>query len=201
MANEPIRMKYFVNNEFHESETKQYMDCYDPSTGEVTHRAPQCTQREVESAIEAAKAAYPAWADTPPNQRVQVLFKLKALLDKNLDELTRIVAASEGKKWDEAMGDVLKVTEVVEYACAIPHLLKGDSIMNISRGRLRRNRALEFSVDDTDGLDGALVHRNRQYIRSQSRQLRSPGCDAHRGAVGRSRTSARGVEHHHRRPE
>jgi len=134
MANEPIRLKYFVNNEFHESETKQYMDCYDPSTGEVTHRAPQCTQREVESAIEAAKAAYPEWADTPPNQRVQVLFKLKALLDKHLDELTRIVAASEGKKWDEAMGDVLKVTEVVEYACAIPHLLKGDSIMNISRG-------------------------------------------------------------------
>ena len=134
MANEPIRMKYFVNNEFHESETKQYMDCYDPSTGEVTHRAPQCTQREVESAIEAAKAAYPEWADTPPNQRVQVLFKLKGLLDKHLDELTHIVAASEGKKWDEAMGDVLKVTEVVEYACAIPHLLKGDSIMNISRG-------------------------------------------------------------------
>jgi len=134
MANEPIRLKYFVNNEFRESETKQYMDCYDPSTGEVTHRAPQCTQREVESAIEAAKAAYPEWADTPPNQRVQVLFKLKALLDKHLDELTHIVAASEGKKWDEAMGDVLKVTEVVEYACAIPHLLKGDSIMNISRG-------------------------------------------------------------------
>jgi malonate-semialdehyde dehydrogenase (acetylating)/methylmalonate-semialdehyde dehydrogenase len=134
MANEPILLKYFVNNEFRESTTDKYMDCFDPSTGEVSHRAPQCTQREVESAIEAAKAAYPEWADTPPNQRIQVLFKLKALLDKHLDELTHIVAASEGKKWDEAMGDVLKVTEVVEFACAIPQLLKGDSIMNISRG-------------------------------------------------------------------
>jgi len=134
MANEPIRLKYFVNNEFHESKTDRYMDCYNPSTGEVSHRAPQCTESEVISAIEAAKAAFPEWANTPPNQRVQVLFKLKALIDEHLDELTHIVAASEGKKWDEAMGDVLKVAEVVEFACGIPHLLKGDSIMNISRG-------------------------------------------------------------------
>ena len=134
MANKPILLNYFVNNEFHKSKTKKYMDCFNPSTGEISHLAPQCTQAEVESAIDAAKAAYPAWADTPPNKRVQVLFKLKALIDKHLDELTRIVAASEGKKWDEAMGDVLKVAEVVEYACAIPHLMKGDSIMNISSG-------------------------------------------------------------------
>jgi malonate-semialdehyde dehydrogenase (acetylating)/methylmalonate-semialdehyde dehydrogenase len=126
MASEPIVLKYFVNNEFRESTTDKYMDCFDPSTGAVSHRAPQCTKRVVESAIEAAKAAYPEWANTPPNQRIQVLFKLKALLDKHLDELTHIVAASEGKKWDEAMGDVLKVTEVVEFACAIPQLLKGD---------------------------------------------------------------------------
>ena len=98
MANEPIRLKYFVNNEFRESTTDKYMDCFNPSTGEVSHRAPQCTQRGVESAIQAAKADYPEWENTPPNQRIQVLFKLKALLDKHLDELTHIVAASEGEE-------------------------------------------------------------------------------------------------------
>ena len=59
---------------------------------------------------------------------------MKALLDKHLDELTYLVAASEGKKWDEAMGDVLKVTEVVEFACGIPQLMKGESLMDVSSG-------------------------------------------------------------------
>jgi len=134
MTTEPIKMKYFVNNQFVASKTEKYMQCFDPSTGAVTHLAPQCTKDEVESAIAAAERAYPAWSNTPPNKRAQVLFKMKALLDENLEELTRFVAASEGKKWDEAMGDVLKVTEVVEFACGIPHLMKGESLMNVSSG-------------------------------------------------------------------
>ncbi len=133
-ATEPVKMKYFVNNRFVESKTERYMECFDPSTGEVSHLAPQCTKEEVESAIAAASKAFPAWAATPPNKRIQVLFKLKALLDRDLDELTQVVASSEGKNWEEAMGDVLKVTEVVEYACGIPALLRGDSLMNVSTG-------------------------------------------------------------------
>ena len=134
MTTEPIKLKYFINNKFVESKTEKYMECFNPSTGEVTHLAPQCTQDEVEATIASASKAYPSWSATPPSKRVQVLFKMKALLDKHLDELTHLVASSEGKKWDEAMGDVLKVTEVVEFACGIPHLLKGESVMNISNG-------------------------------------------------------------------
>jgi malonate-semialdehyde dehydrogenase (acetylating)/methylmalonate-semialdehyde dehydrogenase len=110
------------------------MDCYDPSTGQVIAQAPQCTAAEVEEAVAAAAAAYPAWADTPPSKRVQVLFRMKALLDKHLDELTYLVAQEHGKVWDEAMGDVLKVTEVVEFACGIPHLMKGPALMNCTSG-------------------------------------------------------------------
>jgi malonate-semialdehyde dehydrogenase (acetylating)/methylmalonate-semialdehyde dehydrogenase len=110
------------------------MDCCDPSIGEVVARTPQCTPAEVESAIAAAKAAFPAWADTPPNKRVQVLFRMKALLDRHQDELTRLVAEEHGKVWDEALGDVLKVTEVVEFAAGAPHLLKGPAIMNATPG-------------------------------------------------------------------
>ncbi|MCP3944342.1 MAG: CoA-acylating methylmalonate-semialdehyde dehydrogenase [Desulfobacteraceae bacterium] len=134
MTTQPIKIKYFLNNKFIESKTKKYMECFDPSTGVVTHLAPQCTKDEVEAVILSASKAYPAWSATPASKRIQVLFKMKALLDKHLEELTYIVASSEGKKWDEAMGDVLKVTEVVEFACGIPHLLKGESLMDVSSG-------------------------------------------------------------------
>ena len=128
------RLKYSVNGEWRESKTARYMDCYNPSTGEVVAQAPQCTAEEVESAVAAAQAAFPAWADTPPNRRVQVLFRLKALLDQHLDELTLSVATENGKVWDEAMGDVLKVTEVVEFACGIPHLMMSPALMNCTVG-------------------------------------------------------------------
>jgi malonate-semialdehyde dehydrogenase (acetylating)/methylmalonate-semialdehyde dehydrogenase len=134
MAAHPKKLKYWVNNEWRDSKTTKYMDCFDPSTGEVIAQAPQCTAAEVEEAIVAARDAFPAWSDTPPNKRVQILFRMKALLDQHLDELTRLVATENGKVWDEAMGDVLKVTEVTEFACGIPHLMKVPAIMNVTSG-------------------------------------------------------------------
>jgi malonate-semialdehyde dehydrogenase (acetylating)/methylmalonate-semialdehyde dehydrogenase len=68
------------------------------------------------------------------SKRVQVLFKMKRLVDENLNELTHLLAMEQGKKWDEAMGDILKVNEVVEFACGAPHLMKGESLMNCSTG-------------------------------------------------------------------
>jgi len=127
-------LKYWVDGGWKTSKTSKYMDCYNPSTGEVIARAPQCTVDEVEAAVASAKAAYPAWSDTPPSKRVQVLFRMKALLDQHLDELTLSVARENGKVLDEAMGDVLKATEVVEFACGIPNLMKGPALMNCSSG-------------------------------------------------------------------
>lgn len=130
----PKRLQYFIDNEWKDSQATKWMDCYDPSTGRVIAQAPQCTAGEVEEAVAAAAAAFPAWADTPASKRVQVLFRMKALMDKHLDELTYLVAQEHGKVWDEAMGDVLKVTEVVEFACGIPHLMKGPALMNCTTG-------------------------------------------------------------------
>ncbi len=128
------KLQYFVGGEWLDSKTTKWMDCYDPSSGEVIAQAPQCTAAEVEQAIACAQAAFPAWADTSPSKRVQVLFRMKTLLDKHLDELTYLCAKEHGKVWDEAMGDVLKVTEVVEFACGIPHLMKGPALMNCTSG-------------------------------------------------------------------
>ncbi len=134
-ADKPVKkLKYFVDGEFRVSETANYMDCYNPSTGDIIAHAPQCIQEEVDLAIETAKKAFPAWSATPVAKRVQVLYKFKALVEKHLDELTYLLCQEEGKNWTESMGDVLKVNEVVEFACGAPHLMKGESLMNASTG-------------------------------------------------------------------
>jgi malonate-semialdehyde dehydrogenase (acetylating)/methylmalonate-semialdehyde dehydrogenase len=130
----PVKLKFYAGGQWIESRTGQYMPCYNPSTGAVIALAPQCSAAEVEQTIRAAVNAYPEWSNTPVSRRVQVLFRLKALLDKHLEELTYLLAREMGKKWEEAMGDVLKVTEVVEFACGAPHIMKGEALMNVSTG-------------------------------------------------------------------
>jgi malonate-semialdehyde dehydrogenase (acetylating)/methylmalonate-semialdehyde dehydrogenase len=127
------KLRYYAAG-WKESRTAKYMECFDPSTGEVIALAPQCTTDEVNEAVAAAAAAFPAWAGTLPTKRVQVFYKMKSLLDTHLDELTRLVATENGKVLDEAMGDAFRVTELVEFACGIPHLLKGPAVMNVTPG-------------------------------------------------------------------
>jgi malonate-semialdehyde dehydrogenase (acetylating)/methylmalonate-semialdehyde dehydrogenase len=134
MQAEPKKLKYHCNGQWLESKSTNYMECYNPSTGEVIAYAPQCTADEVESIIGAANEAYPKWADMPVSKRVQVLYRMKHLIDEHLEELTYLLAMEMGKQWYEAMGDVLKVNEVVEFACGAPHLMKGESLMQVSAG-------------------------------------------------------------------
>ena len=130
----PVRLKYHAGGKWIETTSGKYMPCYNPSTGAVIAHAPQCTKDEVERTIQAAVEAFPKWSNMPVGKRTQVLFRLKALVDKNLEELTYLCAKEEGKKWEEAMGDVLKVNEVVEFACGAPHIMKGEALMNVSTG-------------------------------------------------------------------
>ncbi len=128
------RLKPFINGEFTLSSTEKYMDVFNPSTGEVLAQAPCCTKAEVEAAIAAAKAAFPAWRDTPAHKRAQYFFRLRDLIAENLEELTRLVATENGKAWHEAEGDVLKAKEMTEFACGIPTLMMGESLMDASAG-------------------------------------------------------------------
>jgi malonate-semialdehyde dehydrogenase (acetylating)/methylmalonate-semialdehyde dehydrogenase len=130
----PAKLMYCAGGHWKRSTTTKDMPCFDPSTGAIIAYAPQCTAGEVEEAIAAAAAAYPAWRDTPVAKRTQILFRMKFLLEQHLDELTHLCAQENGKKWDEAMGDILKVIEVVEFACGAPHLMKGESLFNVSSG-------------------------------------------------------------------
>ncbi len=128
-----VKLKYCAGGKWHRSKCDTYMPCYNPSTGAVIAYAPQCTADEIESAVQAAKKAFPGWADTPVSKRVQVLYKMKTLMEARMDELTHLLAKEQGKKWMEAYGDVVKVLEVIEFACGAPHLMKGESLMNVSK--------------------------------------------------------------------
>lgn len=128
------KLKYFVNGEFRESKTDVWYDLHDPNTGEITGQAPRCTNEEVLEAVEAAKNAYPGWRAVPAIKRSQVLFKIRELIIRDMEELTMSVACENGKVWHEAEGDVLKAKECTELATQVPSLMMGESMMDASRG-------------------------------------------------------------------
>lgn len=128
------KIKFFMDNRFVESETSDYMDVFNPSTGEVIAQAPCCTDREVERVIASSRAAYKKWSATPVKERVQVLYRVRELIDKNLDELALMVATGHGKVLDEAKGEVLKAIEATEQAISAPSLVMGESLMDASKG-------------------------------------------------------------------
>jgi malonate-semialdehyde dehydrogenase (acetylating)/methylmalonate-semialdehyde dehydrogenase len=107
---------------------------FNPSTGDVIAECPAGGAAEVNAAVEAAQAAFPAWRDTPPVERARVFFKYRQLIEQNFDLLCRTVSREHGKTHAEARGSIFRGLENVEYACGIPTLLFGDSLRNIARG-------------------------------------------------------------------
>lgn len=134
MSNEIKKLSPFINGQFVQSATEKYTDAFNPSTGEVIAKVPCCTADEVEGAIAAAKAAYPAWSGTPVMKRVQILYKMRELINLHMDELTELLALENGKAWEEAKGDVLKAKEGTEQAISAPSLMMGESMMEASKG-------------------------------------------------------------------
>lgn len=128
------KLKYFADGQFIESKTEKYNEVYNASTGEVTALVPQCTKEEVEEVIAYAKEAYISWSKVPVVKRVQILYKIRQLIDEHMDELTYLVAEEHGKVWEEAKGDILKAKEGTELACSAPSLIMGESLMNASKG-------------------------------------------------------------------
>ena len=133
MAELPI-LKPYINGEYIDSKSEKFNTIYDPSTGKAIAQVPCCTKDEVEAAIAAAKAAYPAWKNTPVRKRAAIMMKLHSLIERDMDELTRLVATENGKCWSEAAGDVGKALDMTELACSAPTMLMGDSLMDTSAG-------------------------------------------------------------------
>lgn len=128
------RMKYCVGGQWMESRTDKWMEVTDSSTGEVMAEVPCCTVDEVESAIAAAQAAFPAWSQTSLSKRTQMMFKWRNILQEHLEELTVLCAKELGKNLAEARGDVLKAIEPTEAACAVPFSSQGVASMDVTSG-------------------------------------------------------------------
>ncbi len=105
-----------------------------PATGQVTRHVAMASKQTVEKAIAAAAAAYPAWRDTPPAKRARIMFRFKALLEEHADEIAAAITDEHGKVLDDAMGEFGRGVEVVDYACGIPELLKGEYSRNVGPG-------------------------------------------------------------------
>jgi malonate-semialdehyde dehydrogenase (acetylating)/methylmalonate-semialdehyde dehydrogenase len=124
---------HFVNGKIFEGESKRTSDVCNPATGEVSAKVILASRKDVDSAIDSAHNAFPSWSSTPALQRARVLFKFKELIEKNSDELTKIIVAEHGKVYEDAKGSLTRGLEVVEFACGIPHLLKGEFTENVGR--------------------------------------------------------------------
>ena len=117
---------HFINGERVEGKSGRYGPIYNPALGQVVKRAPFASAQEVRNAIGIANAALPAWSATPPAARAQVMFAFRELIRSNIDELAQIVSSEHGKTLEDAKGSIGRGLEVVEFACGIPQLLKGE---------------------------------------------------------------------------
>ncbi len=112
----------------------RYGDITNPALGRAIRRVPFCNAADIDAAVKSAAAALPAWSDTPPVRRARVMQKFLQLLQANQKDLARIVTEEHGKTLPDAIGSVQRGIEVVEFACGIPHLLKGEHSENVGTG-------------------------------------------------------------------
>ena len=127
-------MPHFINGQWVESTATEWLDVPNPATGEVLARVPLSGAEEVNKAVEAAAAAFPAWRRTPPEDRIQPLFKLKMLLEENIDELSRVITRENGKTLTESKAEFRRAIENVEVACGIPMMMQGFNLEDVARG-------------------------------------------------------------------
>ena len=128
------KLTHWINGKHVDGTSGRFSDVYNPATGEIAVEVPLATAAELGAAVAAAKAAFPDWAATPPLVRARIMFKYKTLIEDNADELAALITAEHGKVLSDAAGSLTRGLEVVEFACGIPQLLKGEYTEQVGRG-------------------------------------------------------------------
>src|SRR6202035_5531424 len=129
-----IKLTNFINGQWTDSPANEWRDVINPATGDTIAQRPLADAAEVTAAVEAAAAAYPEWRRTPPEDRIQPLFKLKQLLEEHLDDLARTITQENGKTFTEAKAEWRRAIENVEVACGIPMMMQGYNLEDVARG-------------------------------------------------------------------
>ncbi len=117
---------HFINGNHIAGASGRFHDIFNPTTGDVQARAALASRSEVAKAVDAAQKAFPAWAAFNPQRRARVMFKFKELVEKDMDNLAKLLSSEHGKILPDARGDVQRGLEVIEFSCGIPHLQKGE---------------------------------------------------------------------------
>src|SRR5579885_3680392 len=131
---DPSLIGHWIGGQAVPGDAARSHDVVNPATGKVARRVALADTAVVDRAVTSAAAAWPAWADTPPIRRARVLGRFLALLNEHRDEIARIITAEHGKVFADAQGEVMRGIDVVEFACAIPQLLKGDFTDQVATG-------------------------------------------------------------------
>ncbi|CAM5451707.1 CoA-acylating methylmalonate-semialdehyde dehydrogenase [Eoetvoesiella caeni] len=127
-------VSHFINGQAHKGAGTRRQDVYNPALGSVARQVVQAETADVDAAVASAEQAFPAWADTPPLRRARILFKFLELMNQHRDALAAIITAEHGKVFSDAQGEVSRGIDVIEFACGIPQLLKGDFTEQVSHG-------------------------------------------------------------------
>jgi len=134
MSTHPRAIGHFIQGQVRPGGNARVQDVSNPATGAVSGRVALANAADVAAAVTAAQAAFPAWADTPPIRRARVMFKFLELVNQHKDELARLITSEHGKVFTDAQGEVARGIDIIEFACGIPQLLKGDFSDQVSTG-------------------------------------------------------------------
>ena len=128
------KVPHYIDGQWVESNAREWSEILNPATGESLGKVPISDAAEVTKAIDAAAGAYPAWRRTPPEDRIQPLFKLKQLLEDHVDDISRLITQENGKTFTEAKAEMRRAIENVEVACGIPMMMQGYNLEDVARG-------------------------------------------------------------------
>ncbi len=134
MSLAPVAIGHYINGCAQSGVAARHQRVFNPATGAVTGHVALASSADVGVAVAAAQAAFLAWADTPPIRRARVMFRFLELLNANKDKLARCITAEHGKVFTDAQGEVSRGIDIVEFACGVPQLLKGDFTDQVSTG-------------------------------------------------------------------
>jgi malonate-semialdehyde dehydrogenase (acetylating) / methylmalonate-semialdehyde dehydrogenase len=127
-------IRHFIDGKLVEGRSGRFGDVFNPNTGEVQARAPLATADEVDAAVQAAMSAFEGWAAINPQRRARVMFEFKRLVEARMDELAELLSSEHGKVIADSKGDIQRGLEVIEFACGIPHALKGEYTLGAGPG-------------------------------------------------------------------
>ncbi|MCG6659505.1 CoA-acylating methylmalonate-semialdehyde dehydrogenase [Halomonas campisalis] len=128
------QIHHFLNGQVVEGASGRTAPVYNPATGEQRAQVELASASETREAVRIAHAAFAKWSKITPLKRSRILFKFKALVEEHADELARLISSEHGKVFSDAKGEVTRGLEVVEFACGIPHLQKGEHSLNVGTG-------------------------------------------------------------------